>query len=726
MNKRQLALFLAIIAIAFSSLHAQDAQPSRRVVGIALSGGGALGLAHIGVLRYLEEHRIPIDRIAGTSMGGLIGGLYATGHNTVDLEKIVRDADWDDLLRTTPKFEDRPVVEKQDWNRITGQYSLQLGKGFALPAGINRGQALALLLSGETAAYSDVRNFNDLPIPFRCVATDLVSGEAFVLRDGDLPKALRATMALPGIFTPVDWGDRVLSDGGLVNNLPTDVVKQMGADVVIAVTLRVTPSGAQDLRTILNILRQSINIAVVQNELRSVQLADIDIAVQLGNRGSLDFSDTKSIIELGYVAAAQNQAALDKLSLSPQQWEEYVRVRTSRERKAPDSGPLLAVSATQEHIQGNAFSELLRKTGPTVSRQQLEDNLTGLTAATGLPNAFYGWHSSTEGKAGYQVELETRRNTEILVRPSFFYELSPDEPSRATFRLNGAAIWKDAYKSRLLADLYLGGNPGMFVEYYSPFGGSAYFIAPGGSLEREHNYIYDGKKRVDHTRDRFASSLYFGIGTWRHLQLRTGAQAGYDRYSNPLTTNGLEASNTSFFNPEVKGIINDQDSGQLPIRGFRLNARAGWSFREHQYPYLQMNFDHFQPVGHDVSLFATGQTDSSLGRRLTFYDQFTTGGLTQLDAYRYQELRADTLLAGGVGVLYRGANPNNATFRPIFGSWYQAAGLDSFGGNARFKQSATLGMFTPTPLGLAGLTFSVDFTGSTRFRLSIGSFWNRP
>jgi hypothetical protein len=139
-----------------------------------------------------------------------------------------------------------------------------------------------------------------------------------------------------------------------------------------------------------------------------------------------------------------------------------------------------------------------------------------------------------------------------------------------------------------------------------------------------------------------------------------------------------------------------------------------------------MNFDHFQPVGHDVSFFATGQTDSSLGRRLTFYDQFTTGGLTQLDAYRYQELRADTLLAGGFGVLYRGANPNNVTFRPIFGSWYQAAGLDSFGGNARFKQSATVGIFTPTPLGLTGLTFSVDFTGSTRFRLSIGSFWNRP
>ena len=361
-----------------------------------------------------------------------------------------------------------------------------------------------------------------------------------------------------------------------------------------------------------------------------------------------------------------------------------------------------------------------------MSRQQLEANLAGLIAATGLPNAFYGWQRSPDGKTGYSVELEQRRNTEILVRPSFFYQLSPNEPSRGTFRLNTTAIWKDAYKARLLADFYVGGDPSMFVEYYHPFDGSAYFVAPGGSLQHIHNYIYDGKARSDRTSDRFATWLYFGIGTWRQLQFRTGVQAGYDKYSNPVPTNGLDATNTSFVNPEIKGIINNQDSGQLPTRGFRLNATAGWSFRDHSYPYVQMNFDNFQPVGRALSLFATGQTDSSLGRKLTFYDQFTSGGLTQLDAYRYQELRADTLLSGGVGVLYRGANPNNAMFRPIFGSWYQVAGLDSFSGNSQFNQSGTLGIFTPTPLGVAALTFSVDFTGSTRVRLSIGSFWNRP
>jgi NTE family protein len=678
------------------------------------------------VLRYLEEHRIPIDRIAGTSMGGLLGGLYATGHTATDLEKIISEANWADLLRATPKFEDRSVAEKQEWNRIAGQYAIQFGKGFSLPAGINSGQSLVLLLSRETAAYWDVRDFDDLPIPFRCVATDLLSGEAFVLNEGPLPKALRATMAIPGIFTPVEWDGRVLSDGGLVNNLPTDVVKNMGADVIIGVTLRVAPASVNELHTITNILRQSVNVAVIQNELRNAPLADIDIAVQLGNRPSMDFSDTKSLIDLGYEAAAQNEVALEKLSIPPEQWEEYVRTRQLRQRTAPGSGPIVSVSIPQPNIQRNAARELLRKTGPTVSKRVLEDNLSGLTAATGLPIAFYGWHDVPETISGHEIEFEPRRSTQILLRPSFFYQLSSGEASRPTVRLNSATTLKDAYKSRLLADLYLGDNPAMFLEYYYPFNGSAYFVAPGLTLERAHYARYDTVDRREETRDRFSGSFYFGIGTWRHLQLRSGIQAGFDRYSSPVSVDGLEATDTGFVTPEVRGIINTQDSGQLPSRGFRLNASTGWSFREHSFPYLQMNFDYFQPAGNHVSLFAVGQTDTSMGRNLGFFDQFTTGGLTQLDAYRYQELRANTVLAAGGGLLYRGANPNGVAFRPIFGSWYEGAGLNSFSAGTQFRQSTTIGVFTPTPIGLAGLTFSLDLKGSSRFRFSIGSFWNRP
>ena len=195
-----------ILLSCFTSGRAQETPPRRRPrVGLALGGGGALGLAHIGVLRFLEEHRIPIDSISGTSMGGLVGGLYATGLSPAELEKIANAAPWADFLRSSPKFADRPVEEKQEWNRITGEFTFRFGKRLSLPAGINPGQQLALLLSRETIGYSGFHDFDDLPIPFRCVATDLVSADAFVLKEGSLAKAMRASMALPAIFTPVNW-----------------------------------------------------------------------------------------------------------------------------------------------------------------------------------------------------------------------------------------------------------------------------------------------------------------------------------------------------------------------------------------------------------------------------------------------------------------------------------------------------------------------------------------
>lgn len=164
----------------------------------------------------------------------------------------------------------------------------------------------------------------------------------------------------------------------------------------------------------------------------------------------------------------------------------------------------------------------------------------------------------------------------------------------------------------------------------------------------------------------------------------------------------------------------------LPTRGLRANGSAGWSFRKHSFPYLQLNFDYFQPVARDVSLVVNGRTDSSMGRRLTFYDQFTAGGFRDLDAYRYQEFRGETVLLGGLGILYRGANTKNVSFRPIFGAWYEAAEIDSSITDWQSRRSGAVGVFTPTPLGLVGLTVGSDLNGTTRWRVSIGSFWNRP
>jgi NTE family protein len=575
-----------LIAIAFLCLpsirvFAQNTRTPKPRIGLALGGGGALGFAHIGVLRFLEERHIPVHLIAGTSMGGLLGGLYATGHRSADLEELGRKANWSDLFRMNPKFEFRPVVEKQGWNRITGPLALQLGSRLSLPAGINPGGPLALLLSRETLSYSEVRNFDDLPIPFRCVATDLVSGQAFTLREGFLPRALRATMAIPAIFTPVVWDGRILVDGGLVDNLPTDVVKEMGADIVIGVSLHVSPSRSAQLNTIPGILRQSVNVSVSQNEQRSLALADIRITVPLGDRGSSDFSQTQELIEIGYKTAQQYADVLQPLSLSPTEWADYLRDMNTRLRTVPTTGRLSGVDSAQPGIRKDAGEELARKIPTAISTATLENDLEGLTAATGLPSAFYGWKSAPVGKEGYRIEMEERPESQTLVRPSFFYQYSPGEPSRFTFRLSSSTILKDAYKSRFLTDISLGDSPGVTFEAYRPFDGTSFFIAPGFSIQRSRYFDYNGAGRIDRSRNRFSGSFYFGMGTWRHLQLRAGSQIGYDRYSEELTVDNVFAKSTGFANTGLVWVVNTQDSGGLPTQGTRINGSMGWTAQNH-------------------------------------------------------------------------------------------------------------------------------------------------
>jgi NTE family protein len=188
-----------------------------------------LGLAHVGVITWLEEHHIPVDYIAGTSMGGLVGGVYATGHNAAELRQIVNGIPWDEVLSPTTPFQDLSFRRKEDARDYPNSLEFGLHKGLQLPAGLNSGQQVSLVLDKIALPYSEIESFDDLPTPFACVATDLVSGRAKVFRDGSLSLALRSTMSLPGIFTPVRTKDAIYADGGLLQNIPVEVAPTDGS-----------------------------------------------------------------------------------------------------------------------------------------------------------------------------------------------------------------------------------------------------------------------------------------------------------------------------------------------------------------------------------------------------------------------------------------------------------------------------------------------------------------
>src|SRR3984885_5204122 len=233
-----------VVWLLISAANAQESvvpPRSRPKVALVFEGGGALGFAPIGVIEWIEAHHIPVDYVAGTSMGGLVGGLYASGMSPQEITNFVGGINWNGVLSGQLPFQALSYRRKEDKLAFPNRLEFGLKHGISFPNGLNSGSAVGLLLDQTMLPYYDLKSFDDLPIPFRCVATDLSTGEKHVFKDGSLAQAMRSTMSIPGVFAPVEHGTQVYSDGAAVNNLPVDVARSMGADVVIAVYLDTGP-----------------------------------------------------------------------------------------------------------------------------------------------------------------------------------------------------------------------------------------------------------------------------------------------------------------------------------------------------------------------------------------------------------------------------------------------------------------------------------------------------
>jgi NTE family protein len=282
----------------------------RPQVGLALSGGGARGLAQIGILKVLEREKIPIDFIAGTSMGGILGGLYAAGYSAEELERITKDIDWNDLLTDTPPRLSLLLSQREEKEGSLFQFRLDGLKPY-IPTALTSGQKLTNLFTNLTMRANltskwfqkPYLSFDNLKVPFRAVTTDLVTGERVVLDSGDLAQALKATMVIPLAFSPVELGDRLLVDGGLVDPIPVDVTKEMGADVVIAVNTVSSLLPADKIKTPLDVANQATSIMSLRRQKEELAKADLVITPDLSEFSSMDFDQTTDLIALGEAAA---------------------------------------------------------------------------------------------------------------------------------------------------------------------------------------------------------------------------------------------------------------------------------------------------------------------------------------------------------------------------------------------------------------------------------------
>lgn len=330
---KYISLFLISLLFFVNQLPAKDEISNGPKIGLVLSGGGARGIAHIGILKMIDSLQIPIDYVAGTSMGGIIGALYSSGYSGEEIEGIVNSVDWTEMLTDRPLRKELPYLQKKD----DGKYIVELGlKGFTptIPGGLIEGQKIYLLFSDLTASTKIINDFSQLSIPFKCVSVDLVSGKEVILEKGSLPKAMRSTMAIPTVFSPVDWGDSLLIDGGVLNNFPANVVKDMGAEIIIGVNVGTPLKMKEDLTDLIALFEQTMVLTDYYKLQENKKLCELVITPKLSGYTTADFDKEKvqKILSAGNKAAIENKQKLIKLR------EKYLNISSNElqtERQSP-------------------------------------------------------------------------------------------------------------------------------------------------------------------------------------------------------------------------------------------------------------------------------------------------------------------------------------------------------------------------------------------------------
>ena len=631
----------------------------RPKIGVALQGGGAKGLAHIGVLKWFEKHHIPIDYIAGTSMGGLIGGLYATGHSPTEIQGLVEGIDWNEVLSGVIPYQDLAFRRKEDLRAYPNGLEIGLRhKVLEPPGGLNSGQSVRIIIDRSVLAYSDVKSFDSFPIPFRCVATDLVSGKPVVFKDGSLANALRATMSIPGAFSPVREDGKVYADGGLLNNLPTDIVKEMGADIVIGVHLTTGPISPTNVRSMFQVAGTSTDVMIDANELRGMERADLLITVNLAGYSTLGFSQTEEIIPKGYDAAEEKSKVLTRFSLGDEEWNRYIAGRQSRRLDGVPTPQFVEVTGTKPELEKDIQDNLSSFIGKPIDTALLEKQIT---RAMGLGRFNSLSYSSTvrNGQQGLLITAEEKDYAPPWLKPGF--EIDGSDPNNVQFTFAGRLTFLDVggFRSEIRTDFSIGATYLFDTEYYHPLTpATRWFIAPRFDASRSPLNLY--VKNIflaEYKLNQVDGGFDIGYGFDRFSELRMGYQAGYLSATRWTGSPLLPTVSGRTGKTRIQYAVNRLDSPVVPRRGIALLGDGGWldanPGAKNGFPSAELQFEAFQPITRPGSVYVVGAGGSTFGYDHTGIPQFSLGGPARLAAYGVNEYLVNQYIYGRLGYLHR-------------------------------------------------------------------------
>ena len=565
-------LVLSIGILLPFSLHSQE---QRKKVGVVLSGGGAKGMAHIKALKVIEEAGIPIDYIAGTSMGAIVGGLYAIGYTTEQLDSMVRKQDWTFLLSDRIKRSAMSLTDRERSEKYTVSIPFTKTPKDAAAGGLMKGQNLANLFSDLTVGYHDSINFNKLPIPFACVAANVVNGEQIVFHDGILSTAMRASMAIPAVFTPVRQDSKVLVDGGIVNNYPADVVKAMGADIIIGVDVQNALKKADKLNSVPDILGQIVDITCQSNHEKNVDLTDTYIRVNVEGYSSASFTPAAidTLMRRGEEAAKEQWNSLLALKkkigiaedYTPKQHGPYSSLSNARTVYVTD----ISFSGVEVDDKKWLMKKCNLKENSDITTQQIEQALYQLRGSQSYSSASYTLKETPEG---YHLNFLLQEKYERRINLGIRF----DSEEIASLLVNATADLKTHIPSRLSLTGRLGKQYAARIDYTLEPMQQRNFNFSYMFQYNDINIYEEGERAYNTTYKYHLAEFGFSDVWYKNFRFGLGFRFEYYKYKDFLFKKpefiGLDVESEHFLSYFAQVHYNTYDKGYFPSKGSDFKA----------------------------------------------------------------------------------------------------------------------------------------------------------
>lgn len=722
-------LFCLLLGFLPLFVHASDAP--RPKVGLVLSGGAARGLAHIGVLKALEEQGIKIDAIAGTSMGAVVGGLYASGYRIDELEKLASNIDWQAALSDAPPREDVPFRRKQDDRDflVKQKLSFRDDGSLGLPLGVIQGQNLSLLLESLLAHTSDTRDFDKLPIPFRAVATDIANGEKVVFRKGHLPQVIRASMSIPAVFAPVELDGRLLVDGGMTDNIPLDVARQMGVDVAIVVDIGTPLRNRKQLTTVVDVLNQSITLMTRSNseeQLAALKSSDVLIQPSLAAFGVTDFGKAQEMIDAGYRATRILDARLAVLRPNESQDAELNAARSPGQRT-----PIITAIRVENDskVDDDVIRYYIRQhIGEPLDLGRLHSDMGTLYGLDYFEQVQYRVvhkgqdHTlviSARGKRSGTDYLRVGLNLSDDMRGDSAFNLG------ASYRINGI----NRLGAEWLTRAQIGDRQELYTEFYQPLDvGSRYFVAPYASFDAQNvEAVLDNDPIAQYRVERYGFGLNFGRQIGNNGEVRFGVGEAWGKADVRIGDQDLPSENFNEGFYALKYSYDSLDNVYFPHEGkdvsltlMQFEPGLGSDTRYRQW---EFKLDKAMSRGPDT-LILGGRYGRTLNDANVVTSSFLLGGARQLSGFREDAISGQNVSLMRA-VYYRRLTPRS--YLPLDFPLYAGASLErgrAWNNDNEFDSgyinAASVFIGFDTPLGPLNFSYGLNDANEQAVYLNLG------